>query len=199
MRDGQRKDVQITPESARTARLTIDGDRMLDGSGDDLGNLGDHLPPFNFNFDFDTGRGAGRRLGVTVDGADESARRTTFGTKDGLLVTSVVDGSAAARAGLKAGDVITSINGDRVRSRDDLVRGLRDARRGRGSDGGDRARQEGNHREGEDRNAAPNATRQSGLRTTATAELPEVTRRSTLTGISPISYSRCMSSTAHGS
>jgi S1-C subfamily serine protease len=39
----------------------------------------------------------------------------------------VTEGSPAARAGLKAGDVITSINGDRVESRNDLVRALRDA------------------------------------------------------------------------
>jgi S1-C subfamily serine protease len=31
---------------------------------------------------------------------------------------------------LKAGDVITWVNGDHVRSRDDLIRGLRDAREG---------------------------------------------------------------------
>ena len=50
-----------------------------------------------------------------------------FGANEGVLVTSVTDGSAASRAGLKAGDVITSINGRAVRSRDDLVRELRDA------------------------------------------------------------------------
>jgi S1-C subfamily serine protease len=37
-----------------------------------------------------------------------------FGTKSGVLVTSVVDDSAAAKAGLKAGDVITSFNGATV-------------------------------------------------------------------------------------
>jgi S1-C subfamily serine protease len=42
-------------------------------------------------------------------------------------VTSVTDGSAASRAGLKAGDVIASINGRPVRSREDLVRELRDS------------------------------------------------------------------------
>lgn len=128
VRDGQRKDIQIAPESGRTARLTIDGDRMLDRLGDDLGNWADHLPPFNFNFDFDMA-GVGRRFGVTVTELT-SQLGDYFGTRDGLLVTSVVDGSSAARAGLKAGDVITSINGDRVRSRDDLVRELRDTREG---------------------------------------------------------------------
>ena len=52
---------------------------------------------------------------------------TYFGAKQGLLVTSVTDGSAASQAGLKAGDVITSINGRAVRSRDDLVQELRDS------------------------------------------------------------------------
>lgn len=128
VRGGQRKDVQITPESGRAARFTMDGDRMFERFSDDLGNLADHLPPFNFNFDFDT-TGAARRLGVTVNELT-SQLAAYFGTSDGLLVTSVVDDSPAARAGLKAGDVITSVNGDRVRARDDLIHGLRDARDG---------------------------------------------------------------------
>jgi serine protease Do len=128
VRGGQKRDVQITPESGRTARFTIDGDRMLERFGDDLGNLADRLPPFNFNFDFDTA-GVGRRLGVTVNELT-SQLAGYFGTTDGLLVTSVVDDSPAARAGLKAGDVITTVNGNRVRSRDDLIHGLRDARDG---------------------------------------------------------------------
>ena len=37
-----------------------------------------------------------------------------FGVKDGVLVTSVADNSAAAKAGIKAGDVVTSFNGTEV-------------------------------------------------------------------------------------
>ena len=128
VRGGQKKDVQIIPESNRAARFPTNGDWMLDRLGDDFSNLADRLPPFNFNFDFDTA-GVGRRLGVTVNELT-SQLAGYFGTRDGLLVTSVADGSSAAHAGLKAGDVITSVNGDRVRSRDDLIRGLRDAREG---------------------------------------------------------------------
>jgi len=69
---------------------------------------------------------AGRRLGVSVEELT-SQLAGYFGAKDGVLVTSVADGSAASRAGLKAGDVITAINGQAVRSREDLLRGLREA------------------------------------------------------------------------
>ena len=40
--------------------------------------------------------------------------------KDGVLVTSVTSGSTAAKAGVKAGDVITSLNGATVSSPADL-------------------------------------------------------------------------------
>jgi serine protease Do len=45
-----------------------------------------------------------------------------FGAPDGegILVRSVNSGSPAEKAGLKAGDVITTFNGDRVRSLGDL-------------------------------------------------------------------------------
>jgi serine protease Do len=122
-RDGQKKDVQITPAEGRGATMLFDGDRMRER----LGDFAARLPDMNFNFDFDMpGTLSGRRLGVTVDELTHQLA-DYFGAKDGLLVTAVTDGSAAARAGLKAGDVITSINGDRVTSREDLVRGLREA------------------------------------------------------------------------
>jgi len=131
VRDGQKKDVVITPATRRSADLLIDGDRIRERLGD-LGDLADRLPPFNFNFDFGLPVEAGRRLGVTVNELS-SQLADYFGARDGVLVTSVSDGSPAARAGLKAGDVIVSVNGDPVRSRDDLVRGIRDADRERTS------------------------------------------------------------------
>lgn len=113
-RDGQQKDLQVTPDEGRGLR-------------ERLGELGDRLPPFDFNFDFDLPElRSGRRLGVTVQEMTDQLS-SYFGAKQGVLVTAVTDGSPASRAGLKAGDVITSINGDRVDSREDLVRGLREA------------------------------------------------------------------------
>jgi S1-C subfamily serine protease len=51
-----------------------------------------------------------------------------FGAKNGgVLVSSVVRDSAAAQAGLQAGDVITAINGRSVTDQGDLMRELSDA------------------------------------------------------------------------
>lgn len=113
LRDKQRKEVSIAvPESRRV---------------DLFGDLADRLPPFNFNFDFDIPEVmSGRRLGVTVQEMTDQLG-DFFGAKEGVLVTAVADGSPAARAGLKAGDVITSVDGRPVRSQGDLIRALREA------------------------------------------------------------------------
>jgi serine protease Do len=78
-------------------------------------------PPAPFP-DFDTFMWrSGNGLGITVgDLSDQLAGY--FGVKDGVLVTSVADDSAAAKAGIKAGDVITSLNGTDVTQPSDLRR-----------------------------------------------------------------------------
>jgi serine protease Do len=63
----------------------------------------------------------GNALGITVDDIS-SQLRDYFGVTDGVLVTSVNDDSSAARAGLKAGDVITSLDGASVTSPAELRR-----------------------------------------------------------------------------
>ena len=130
VRAGQRKDVQITPQDGRSVwsgRGMFDGDRFR-FEPPDLDVLRGQLPRGGFNFDFDLpGMLSGRRLGVSVDELTDQLAQY-FGAKDGVLVSAVTDGSAASRAGLKAGDVITAINGEPVHSRDDLVRALRDAK-----------------------------------------------------------------------
>jgi serine protease Do len=127
LRDKQKKDVEIAMTENRRADLFIDGDRLRDRLGD-LGGQLNWLPPFNYNFDFDLPEiTSGRRLGVSVQEMTDQLS-TYFGAKQGVLVTAVTEGSPAARAGLKAGDVITSVGSDRVRSREDLLRGLRDAK-----------------------------------------------------------------------
>lgn len=67
--------------------------------------------------------GSGRRLGVTVEDVDDQLAEY-FGVKEGVLVKSVQDDSAAQKAGIKAGDVITGINGSKVYDAADLNRAM---------------------------------------------------------------------------
>ncbi len=80
-----------------------------------LGNLGDG------NFVLSLGN---RRIGVSTQTLSKQLAEY-FGVRDGgILVTSVTENSPAAKAGLKAGDVITAIDGEKVTSPGDLTRGL---------------------------------------------------------------------------
>jgi serine protease Do len=66
--------------------------------------------------------------GIRVEGLTDQLR-DFFGvfSNTGVLVASVDSGSAAAKAGLKAGDVITSVNGTTVRTPFDFSREMRAA------------------------------------------------------------------------
>jgi serine protease Do len=145
MRDGQKVNLSVEPREGGSFSYFGDGDKLSV-----LRDLaGDHpfavpapakpvppatpmppkppaLPAFP---DFDTFVWrSGNNLGITVgDLSDQLAQY--FGTKDGVLVTSVADNSAAAKAGIKAGDVITSFNGTEMTSPSDLrrrIQGLQD-------------------------------------------------------------------------
>ena len=66
-------------------------------------------------------------LGVEAESLDGQLAQY-FGVKEGVLVRSVVSGSPAEKAGIKAGDVITRVDDANVRTPSDLstrVRGLR--------------------------------------------------------------------------
>jgi len=118
VRDGQKKTVDVTPADGRMT-FQIDSDRMRERV-DSM--LADRLPPMNFDFNWDgmggfNGRGT---LGITVSELTPQLA-SYFGAQDGVLVASVSQDSPASRAGLKAGDVITTANGTRVHSREDLM------------------------------------------------------------------------------
>jgi serine protease Do len=115
-REGQRTPVSVTPGD--NGRFSFQG-------FDDVGQLGGELrfavpkpptppnpptPPMVWNFDELAGRS---RLGISIESLSTQLAEY-FGTKDGVLVSSVSDDSAAAKAGLKAGDVITNFNGSAV-------------------------------------------------------------------------------------
>lgn len=67
------------------------------------------------------GKAVHARLGVQIQGLNQSLAES-FGLQrpDGALVASVAPGSAAAKAGLKSGDVITAVNGDAIVQPGDL-------------------------------------------------------------------------------
>ncbi len=70
----------------------------------------------------------GRRLGVQYQELTPQLAKY-FGVDDGVLISAVDDDSPAARAGLRAGDVVTGVNGKAVESGRDLVEAVRDAER----------------------------------------------------------------------
>jgi serine protease Do len=71
--------------------------------------------------DFALFRSAQPRLGIDAENL-EGDFGNYFGAPDGegVLVRSVFENTPAAKAGLKAGDVITAVNGDRIRSISEL-------------------------------------------------------------------------------
>ena len=66
-----------------------------------------------------------RRIGVSTTQLTKQLA-DYFGVSDGkgVLVTSVIDDSPAAKAGLKAGDVITAIDGEKIDDAGDLAQGI---------------------------------------------------------------------------
>jgi serine protease Do len=132
MRDGQRVSVSITPREGDGAWRLFDHDFRSDAL-DSLRHLEitppavrarpaprpTPLPPSLESFVWRSGN----RLGITTQDLS-SQLAEYFGTKEGVLVTSVDSDSAAAKAGVKAGDVITSVNGNTVESPSELRRRL---------------------------------------------------------------------------
>jgi serine protease Do len=69
--------------------------------------------------------GAGRRIGVTTTPlTDQLADYFGVSRGVGVLVTSVTEGGPAAKAGLKAGDVITEVDGEKIGSAVELSRAV---------------------------------------------------------------------------
>jgi membrane-associated protease RseP (regulator of RpoE activity) len=67
--------------------------------------------------------GSYRRLGIGTQTLTKQLA-DYFGVSDGILVTSVAENSAASKAGLKAGDVITAVDGEKVDSPGDITRAI---------------------------------------------------------------------------
>lgn len=96
------------PPMARIAPMAPDENFKLNSGGDG-----------NFMFFF-----ANRRIGVSTQTLTKQLA-DFFGAKDGgILITSVGENTPAAKAGLKAGDVITTVDGEKVNSPGDISRAI---------------------------------------------------------------------------
>lgn len=149
-RDGQRITLTVEPSSRNGFSFNLDGEldaaRIMRDMRRDLGReFGGALPPAPptppeaprapgapapppippvpdipeiFDFDRFIYRNDGA-LGIAVTSMS-SQLADYFGVKGGVLVTNVREGSAAAGAGFKAGDVVTAFNGGEVADPGDL-------------------------------------------------------------------------------
>jgi S1-C subfamily serine protease len=144
MRDGKKQTVNATPEAtSMTWNFGPDVDRAMREAERGLREFRFDMPnpgmrefrdepgqPRRFEYrmpggmvPFVAGRG---RLGVSVQSLTPDLEEYFGATDGGALVSSVTKESAAAKAGIKAGDVIVSIDGKHVDDSDALIRALDD-------------------------------------------------------------------------
>jgi serine protease Do len=117
VRDGKRTELNVTPAEAESVDVAIDADRIRR----QVEEMAARIRPFE-GFEFPLIWPA--RLGVGVHELTPDLA-AYFGARDGVLVASVTADSPAAKAGVKAGDVITSVDGRDITSAADLARELR--------------------------------------------------------------------------
>jgi serine protease Do len=158
VRDTAKLDVDVTPEAPSFAAAVprmrghdgLDADSFSFKRDLDSGRMSDELldslrnrkferfavPSFEFDWDGSDfpavwGGGRGGRLGVSAE-AVSGQLATYFGVESGVLVRQVDESSAAAKAGVKAGDVITAVNGKAVKDAGELRHEIADAIEGEG-------------------------------------------------------------------
>jgi serine protease Do len=127
MRAGKRVDVEVTPSAGGGSYASANLGRDLEHLSHDLSlriqpeldRLRElRVEPFAFEFG---GRIQTGRLGISAQDLTPQLANY-FGVKEGVLVTSVTEASVASKAGLKAGDVITAIDGSVVNRVSDVRR-----------------------------------------------------------------------------
>ena len=117
-RNGSRQTLDVTPEARgaddiRFPNITLDIDPEIAGEWA-LEFGGAFLP---------------RRIGATVTSLTPQLAKY-FGVEQGVLVSEVTPNSPAEAAGMRAGDVITAINGEAVSAVGDVQRRIREAAAG---------------------------------------------------------------------
>ena len=126
LRNGSRVTVNVTPEGStfddEFSYRVLDGMRMARPAIPPAPPTprATPAPPAFENFFRLNGR---RQLGVTLESLDDQLA-AYFGVKEGVLVKSVEKESAAEKAGLKAGDVITTVTGRKIYETSDVSRAI---------------------------------------------------------------------------
>ncbi len=119
-RGGAEQEVSATLSKHNLSNLLGAGirDEVLRGIGKGFPQINSGDGNFVFSF------GGNRRIGISTQPLTKQLA-DYFGAKDGgTLITSVNDNSPAAKAGLKAGDVITAVDGEKVSSPGDVSRAI---------------------------------------------------------------------------
>jgi serine protease Do len=125
VRDGQRVTVSVTPERQRSSFYYDGDDRMRIFPTPPVPPTppappASALRPPSFDgFQAFTLRSRDARLGIVTDTLGDQLEEY-FGVKGGVLVRSVIENSPAAKAGVKAGDVVVSVNGHNVDDPNDI-------------------------------------------------------------------------------
>ena len=122
LRDGKKKSVKVelgkVPSMANDMNSEIRKELM-----DRFGNGNNYqfrmlpMQPRNFDFNFDGNR---PRLGMQIQDTEDSS---------GVKVENVLPGSPADKAGLKEGDIITEMNGEKVNDVDNVMSKIHNANR----------------------------------------------------------------------
>lgn len=139
-RGGAEQEVSVTIGKRNESMNTGEGFRALQGMPDLRGlitpdgrggNVWKWEGPEQGGDGMVFGFGNNRRIGVSTMALTKQLA-DYFGIADGqgVLVTSVTDDSPAAKAGIKAGDVITAIDGEKIDGSGDLARGINKRKEG---------------------------------------------------------------------
>jgi serine protease Do len=129
MRDGKRTDLRITPAASERGWFdprfgsAIDSDQIREQVENATRDIQRSLPEVMDGMREGMSGPNRGRLGVNVQPVSGDLAGY-FGVKSGVLVASVTPDSPAAKAGLKAGDVITEVNGKAIMTPRELVSAL---------------------------------------------------------------------------
>jgi serine protease Do len=127
MRDGHRTNLHLTTEAGANTWFdptfggAIDREQLREYAQEAAREMRRNLPEMIDGMR--PGMATRGRLGVSIQEITPELAEY-FGVKSGVLVASVMADSPAAKAGLKAGDVITVVNGKSVGSPRELVQAL---------------------------------------------------------------------------